>query len=96
MGVEWIDHDEGVRIVQTPSGFEYNPLKASNMTPAELRRIRAKAGLSLDELAKVLRIEDRSTIHRWEKGQRAISGPASIILEMLDAGELPERYLSKR
>lgn len=63
------------------------------MTPDELRRIRSKAGLSLDGLAKVLRIADLSTVHRWEKGQRAISGPASIILEMLDAGELPERYL---
>lgn len=62
------------------------------MPPAELRRIRTKAGLSLNGLAKVLRIEDRSTIHRWEKGQRAISGPASIILELIDAGELPQRF----
>jgi DNA-binding transcriptional regulator YiaG len=62
------------------------------MTPHEIRRIRTKAGLSLDGLAKVLRIEDRSTVHRWEKGQRAISGPASIVLELLDAGELPERF----
>jgi DNA-binding transcriptional regulator YiaG len=62
------------------------------MTPQEIRRIRTKADLSLDGLAKVLRIEDRSTIHRWEKGQRRISGPASIILELLDAGELPERF----
>lgn len=64
------------------------------MTPDELRRIRLASGLSLDKLAKVLRIADLSTVHRWEKGQRAVSGPASIILEMLDAGELPERYLS--
>lgn len=62
------------------------------MTPLEIRRIRTEAGLSLDGLAKLLRIEDRSTVHRWEKGQRAISGPASIVLELLDAGELPERY----
>ena len=62
------------------------------MTPDKLRRIRTKAGLSLDGLANVLRIADRSTVHRWEKGQREISGPASIILEMLDCGELPERY----
>jgi DNA-binding transcriptional regulator YiaG len=66
------------------------------MTPAELRRIRAKAGLSLDGLAKVLRIADLSTIHRWEKGDRAISGPASILLEMLDQGELPDRYLTRK
>ncbi len=62
------------------------------MTPAELRAIRKRAGLSLDALAKVLRIADLSTIHRWERGDRAISGPASILLEMLDANELPERY----
>ncbi len=62
------------------------------MKGPELRRIRAKAGLSLGGLAKVLRIADLSTIHRWEKGDRAISGPASILLEMLDRGELPERY----
>jgi len=64
------------------------------MTPEELRRIRSEAGLSLDGLAKVLRIADLSTVHRWEKGQRSISGPASILLEMLDRGELPERYLA--
>lgn len=64
------------------------------MTPDELRRIRTKAGLSLDGLAKVLRIADLSTVHRWEKGDRAISGPVSILLEMIDNGELPERYLA--
>ena len=64
-----------------------------HMEPNKLRRIRIKAGLSLDGLAKVLRIGDLSTIHRWEKGTRPISGPASILIEMLDAGELPGRYL---
>lgn len=69
------------------------------MTANELRRIRTTPrpglpkGYSLDALAKVLRIADLSTIHRWEKGERSISGPASILLEMLDAGELPERYM---
>lgn len=63
------------------------------MTPNDLRRIRANAGLSLDGLAKVLRIADLSTVHRWERGDRAISGPVSILLEMLEAGELPARYL---
>ena len=63
------------------------------MPPSECRRIRNKAGLSLNQLAKVLRIGDLSTIHRWEKGARPISGPVSILLEMLDTGELPARYL---
>lgn len=62
------------------------------MEPNELRRIRTKAGLSLDGLANVLRLSDRSTVHRWEKGSRQVSGPASILLELIDSGELPERY----
>jgi DNA-binding transcriptional regulator YiaG len=66
------------------------------MTPNELRRIRTKAGLSLDGLAKMLRIGDLSTIHRWEKGTRPISGPASLLLEMIDAGEIPERHMPER
>ena len=63
------------------------------MEPGELRRIRSKASLSLDGLAQVLRLSDRSTVHRWEKCSRQVSGPASIIIEMIDQGELPERYL---
>lgn len=63
------------------------------MTPGELRRIRKAKGYSLAGLAKVLRIADLSTVHRWEKGQRPISGPVAILMEMIDAGELPERYV---
>jgi DNA-binding transcriptional regulator YiaG len=55
--------------------------------------IREKAGLSLDAVARVLRIREKASVHRWEKGQRAISGPVSILMELLEAGELPSRYL---
>jgi DNA-binding transcriptional regulator YiaG len=56
------------------------------MSPAECRRIRLAAGLTLDGLAAVLRIGDLSTIHRWEKGARPISGPASVVLNAIDRG----------
>lgn len=62
------------------------------MTPADLRRIRQQAGLSLNAMARLLRIADLSTIHRWETGERRIGGPATIVLELLDSGELPERF----
>lgn len=62
------------------------------MTPAEVQSIRKQAGLSQTGLAALLRIGDLSTIHRWEKGDRKVSGPASIILELIESGELPERY----
>jgi DNA-binding transcriptional regulator YiaG len=62
------------------------------MTPAEVQSIRKRAGLSQSDLAALLRVSDLRTVRRWESGDVPISGPASIILEMLDAGELPERY----
>ena len=65
------------------------------MTPEEFRSIRTKAGLSLDGLARVLRISDRASVHRWEKGQRAISGPVTVLMELLEAGELPTRFLAR-
>jgi DNA-binding transcriptional regulator YiaG len=67
--------------------------EASALTPEEFRTIRTKAGLSLDGLARVLRIADKASVHRWEKGQRTISGPITILMEQLNAGELPSRYL---
>ncbi len=65
------------------------------MTGSELRCIRLEAGLSLDGLAKVLGIESLSSVHRWEKGLRPISGPVAILMEMIDAGELPSRYMER-
>jgi DNA-binding transcriptional regulator YiaG len=63
------------------------------MTPSEIKSIRQRAGLSQSGLARVLRVEDGRSVRRWEAGDRAISGAAAIILEMLDKGELPQRYL---
>lgn len=61
-----------------------------HMLGDEVRAIRQRAGLSLLGLANLLRISDRSTVHRWETGARPVSGPASLLLEMLDAGKLSE------
>ncbi len=43
-------------------------------------------------MAALLRISDQRTIRRWETGEIPVSGPASIILEMMDRDELPNRY----
>ena len=63
------------------------------MTPAHIKAIRKQAGLSQTGLAAVLRIADQRTIRRWESGDIPISGPASIILDMIDRGDLPNRFL---
>lgn len=64
------------------------------MTPDNIKAIRKRAGLSQTGLARLLRISDIRTIRRWEKGEINITGPASIIVEMLDRGELPDRFYS--
>lgn len=64
------------------------------MTPDNIKAIRKRANLSQTGLARLLRISDIRTIRRWEKGEINITGPASIIVEMLDRGELPDRFYS--
>ena len=60
------------------------------VTGPELRRIRLDKGLTLRQLARLLRIESLTSVHRWEQGLRPISGPVSLLMEMIDAGTLTE------
>ena len=54
------------------------------MTPTRFRNIRFTLGLSVNELARVLRLESGRTIRRYEGGQSAISGPVSLLMELLE------------
>lgn len=58
------------------------------MTPAELKSIRQRHGLTQSELAALLRISDIRTIRRWETGDRPVSGPASVVLELMDTNSI--------
>lgn len=58
------------------------------MTPEQFRQIREAADLSRAQLAKILRIKEVKTIYRYEHGEREISGPVSLLMEMIDAGKL--------
>lgn len=62
------------------------------MIPARVRSIRQRAGLTQAGLADLLRVADRATVGRWEAGAIAVPGPASIVLELLEADELPARF----
>lgn len=52
------------------------------MTPAELKRLRARLGLTQAQLAERLGV-DRNTVTRWEMGLRKISEPVSRLLATL-------------
>ncbi len=58
------------------------------MTPATFKAIRERAGLTQSGLAAFLRISDRRTIRYWETGERPVSGPVSLLMELLDAGTI--------
>lgn len=62
------------------------------MNGSDITAIRKRAGLTIVALAALLRVADRRTVRRWEKGEVPVTGPASIVLELLDTGELPARY----
>ena len=54
------------------------------MTPAHFRTIRQAHNLSLSATAKLLGIECRSTIHKWEMGSHPISGPVTRLMRLLE------------
>lgn len=55
------------------------------MTSDEFKSIRLRAGLTQAQLAVHLRIDDLRTIRRYEAGERAISGPVTLLMEQLAA-----------
>lgn len=57
---------------------------------AEVRRIRAAAGMSQPVFARLLGV-DKSAVAQWERGAKRPSGPAARLLEVLDPekGESP-------
>ena len=70
------------------------------MTPEKLKQIRISAGLTQSQLAKVFGISSDRYIRELEAGfskgkPLAPSRPLQMLYEMLDAGELPERYLNR-
>lgn len=58
------------------------------MSATEFRSIRQGAGLSFHGLANLLRYNDVRTLRRYEKGSQDVSGPVSLLMEMLRDGRL--------
>ena len=62
------------------------------MRPSELRAVRKRYGLTVDQMVSLLRVSSKRTVMRWEAGEVPVSGPASIVYELMDADELPNRF----
>lgn len=70
-------------------------MEGDEMTPEQIKALRARLGLSAKALGDTLQIEsDGGRYVRFlESGERPVRGPVRIVLEMLERGELPARYL---
>lgn len=66
------------------------------LSPEQIRAIRTRAGMSCSALAETLGLAgtDGRHIRMLESGERSASGPLVRLLEMLDRGELPSRYIA--
>lgn len=63
-------------------------IESGDMSGKDMRRIRQKAGLSIPELASLLRYRDFDGLRKMENGRKAVSGPIQLVMEMLDDGRL--------
>lgn len=53
------------------------------LTPDEIKAFRAAEGLTQEGLARKLRLGHKDTVRGWERGRAPISGPAAIVIRMV-------------
>lgn len=58
------------------------------MTAEEFKAIRKQAGLSTNALAALIRLSDGSNVRKIERGVNGVSGPVSLLMELLRDGVL--------
>ena len=61
------------------------------MTPSEIAAVRRKTGMTQDQFARFLRLgpQGARSVRRWENGETALPGPASIVYDLLQNGTVP-------
>jgi len=60
------------------------------MFKEQFKDIRAKQGLTQKQLALLIRLKSDRAISQFETGERRVSGPVSLIMDLLDAGLITE------
>jgi len=60
------------------------PARVTKFEEPEVKAIRAKTGLSQSRFANVVGVSKR-TLENWEQGRRHPTGPARVLLKIVDA-----------
>lgn len=58
------------------------------MTPERFAEIRRRSGHSIRSLADALGMSDERAIRRFESGEKAVTGPVSILMELIAEGRV--------
>ena len=70
-------------------------IEGATMRGREMRRIRKEAGLSLYELASLLRYQDFDGLRRIEERDQLLSGPMQVAVEAIRDGRInPDEELA--
>lgn len=69
-------------------------MSQSTMTAARAREIRRASGMTAEALARRMRVSGH-TVGAWERGRAPISGPASLIYELIADGTLDRREVRR-
>ena len=70
---------EGIDIVKG----ERKPSRTFSYQPVQIKSIREKTGTSQETFADLINISPK-TLKNWEQGQRVPTGPAMVLLKLLE------------
>ena len=62
---------------------EMSPSRVFTYERPDIKSIRSKTGLSQSDFAKKLHISPK-TLQNWEQGRRTPTGPASVLMKLID------------
>ena len=68
------------------------------MNPSKYKQNRQKLGLTLDGMAKLMRMGKHGgrNVHRWEPGDSPLPGWAALIMEIIATDKTPDLEAFKR
>ena len=63
------------------------------MTPQEFKEIRLELGLTQSQMADKLRLNSSRAVRAYELGEREISGPISLLMDIYLTSPCCSRYI---